>query len=291
LGRVVGDNPESPDVALTAQQVGDRIRARIASSWDVAAGDGLQAGRPDTVVTGVATAWTPSIDVLRRAVDAHANFVVTRECPFWSRETEMQGYSGAGATATRAGMATDPTFAFKQRYIDEHGLVLWRLASHWDAHVAPNPVGALARALGWESFARQPAGRYTIPSTTIGALAATIQRRLSVRGLRVLGAPDAPVSRVALSRGFLLVPEVQKIVRGGDVDVCVAGEPVEWEAFPYIADLVTAGRTKGMILLGHAVSEEPELADVAKWLETVVPEVPVRFVPAGEPFTAISPRS
>jgi hypothetical protein len=39
-----------------------------------------------------------------------------------------------------------------------------------------------------------------------------------------------------------------------------------------------------MILLGHAVSEEPELAEAAAWLETLVPEVPVRHLPAGEPF-------
>jgi len=272
---------------VTAQQIGDRIRAHVAPAWDATAGDGLQAGRPDTVVTGIATAWTPSIEVLRRAAAAHANLVITRECPFWSREAEVKGYSGAGDTAKRADMVKDQTFVFKQKYIDEHGLVLWRLSSHWDARVAAHPVAALARKLGWEAFAREAAGRYTLAPTTVGALAGAIQRRLSVCGLRVVGAPDAPVSRVALSRGFLLVPDVQKMLRAGEVDLFVAGEPVEWEAFPYVADLVTAGRAKGMILLGNAVSEEPELADVAAWLETLVPEVPVRFMPAGEPFTAI----
>jgi putative NIF3 family GTP cyclohydrolase 1 type 2 len=270
---------------LTAQQIGDRIRARVTSSWNATAGDGLQAGHPETPVTGIVTAWTPSIDVLRRAVAAHANFVVTRECPFWSREAEVRGYSGASQTATRAGMAHDPTFVFKQRYIDEQRLVIWRLASNWDARVATRPVGALARALSWEAFAREPAGRYVVPKTTVAALAADIQRRLLVHGQRVVGAPDASVSRIALSRGFLLVPDVQKTLHAGDVDLFVAGEPVEWEAFPYVADLMAAGRVKGMILLGNAVSEEPELGDVATWLKTLVPELPVQFMPAGEPFT------
>ena len=58
---------------LTAQQIGDRICARVTPSWDATAGDGLQAGRADTSVTGIVTAWTPSIDVLRRAVAARAN--------------------------------------------------------------------------------------------------------------------------------------------------------------------------------------------------------------------------
>jgi putative NIF3 family GTP cyclohydrolase 1 type 2 len=272
---------------LTAQQIGARIRARVTPSWDARWGDGLQAGLAETIVSGIATAWTPSLDVLRRAVAQRANLIVTRECPFWSREADVKGYSGAGVTARRENMTPDATFAFKQKYIDEHGLVLWRLSAHWDARVAAHPVAALARALGWEQVAREPSVRYTLPAITLRGLAAEVRRRLSIHGLRVVGAPEATVSRVALSRGLLTVPDVQEMLRHGDVDVLVAGEPVEWEAFPYVADLMTAGRAKGMILLGHEVSEEPELSDVAKWLTTLVPEVPVSFIPAGEPFTAI----
>ena len=273
--------------SLTAAEIGDRIRARVARSWDAAAGDGLQIGSPQTAITGIVTSWTPSLGILGRAVAAGANMVVTRECPFWSREAEVRGYSGAGQTATRADMAKDAAFIAKRRFIEEHRLVLWRLSAHWDARVAAKPVSALARALGWQRFERGAAGRYALPPTTIGALAADIQRWLDVRGLRVLGAAEARVRTVALSRGLLLVRDVQRILSAGDVDLFVAGEPVEWEAFPYVADLVTAGRTRGMILLGHAVSEEPEQAEVASWLTAVVPEVRVRHIPAGEPFTQV----
>ena len=51
---------------------GVRIRARVTPPWDAAAG--LQTGRSDAVVTGIVTAWTPSIDVLRRAVAARERF-------------------------------------------------------------------------------------------------------------------------------------------------------------------------------------------------------------------------
>ena len=57
---------------LTAQQIGDCISARVTPTWDPTAGDGLQAGRSDTVVTGIVTAWTPSIDVLRRVLSLRA---------------------------------------------------------------------------------------------------------------------------------------------------------------------------------------------------------------------------
>ena len=38
------------------------------------------------------------------------------------------------------------------------------------------------------------------------------------------------------------------------------------------------------ILLGHANSEEAGMEYCARWLKTFIPEVPVEFLPAGDPF-------
>jgi hypothetical protein len=44
------------------------------------------------------------------------------------------------------------------------------------------------------------------------------------------------------------------------------------------------GIPKGQIILGHVVSEEPGMEDCARWLETFITGVPIRFIPAGEPY-------
>jgi hypothetical protein len=41
-----------------------------------------------------------------------------------------------------------------------------------------------------------------------------------------------------------------------------------------------------MILLGHMMSEDWGMREVAEWLRPLVPDVTVEWVPAGEPFTA-----
>jgi len=46
--------------------------------------------------------------------------------------------------------------------------------------------------------------------------------------------------------------------------------------------------TKALILLGNEVSEEPGSGEVAAWLKTFVSEVPVEWLPAGEPFWTVS---
>ena len=50
------------------------------------------------------------------------------------------------------------------------------------------------------------------------------------------------------------------------------------------SDLAAAQKVKGLVLLGHEASEEPGCGEVAAWLKGFVPEVPVEWIPAGEPF-------
>jgi hypothetical protein len=50
-----------------------------------------------------------------------------------------------------------------------------------------------------------------------------------------------------------------------------------------MADVVASGQKKGMLVLGQEVSEEPGCGLIADWLKTFVKEVPVEWIPAGEP--------
>jgi hypothetical protein len=43
-----------------------------------------------------------------------------------------------------------------------------------------------------------------------------------------------------------------------------------------------------VILLGHMLSEDFGMQEVAEWLRGFLPDVPMDWVPAGEPFTNIS---
>ena len=73
-----------------------------------------------------------------------------------------------------------------------------------------------------------------------------------------------------------------------DIQLLVAGESREWETVPYVQDAVAQGRHKALILLGHVVSEEAGMEECARWLRTILPEIPVSFIPAGEPFQTVS---
>jgi putative NIF3 family GTP cyclohydrolase 1 type 2 len=199
------------------------------------------------------------------------NLIVSHEPTFWSD------------TDTVKGLDDDPVYKFKVDFCNRNKIVVWRFHDHLHARRPDMIWTGLVRTLGWDSDETAPnAHRYVLPPTTLGALAADVQRRLKVRALRVVGDPAAKVSTVVLGVGYN-IPRVTP-----DVDVVVGGESVETgsalDGASYITDGALLGRSKGQIILGHAISEEPGMEDCANWLRTFITEVPVQFIRAGEPF-------
>jgi putative NIF3 family GTP cyclohydrolase 1 type 2 len=118
-----------------------------------------------------------------------------------------------------------------------------------------------------------------VPQTTLRALSADIARRLNGAAIRVCGDPDMKVSRIALGPGYGVPALTQS------VDVAVGGEtPESGGNAEYIADAAAAGQAKGVILLGHMLSEDFGMSEVADWLRGFLPDMPIEWIAAGEPF-------
>jgi putative NIF3 family GTP cyclohydrolase 1 type 2 len=122
---------------------------------------------------------------------------------------------------------------------------------------------------------------YIVPTTTLRVLAADVARRLNDHGIRIAGDPDMKVSRIALGPGYG-IPALTP-----DVDVSIGGEtPESGGNAEYALDASAAGQPKGMIILGHLMSEDHGMQEVAEWLRTFLNELPIEFIAAGEPFAA-----
>ena len=98
-----------------------------------------------------------------------------------------------------------------------------------------------------------------------------------------MGDPKAKVSRVRLGVGYASPP-----INPPDIDVLISGEQQEsdgtFDSQPYALDAVTLGIAKGIILLGHTISEEAGMLEMAQWIKGFVPEIPVQLVKAEEPL-------
>jgi len=265
---------------LTAQDVVDRVRGAVGVDWKDGTVDTFKAGDPSTRVIGIVTTSLATIDVMRRAVNAGANLIVTAGPTFYSRTDSPTPPAGRGASPP----AADPVFTAKNAFIQTNHLVVWRFSDHWRLRT-PDPFAqGLADALGWArpSTAGDPA-RLTVPATTLASLAARVRGRLDARGgVRVVGRPQTRVRTIGLLPGTRSIQETVALLPR--VDAIIAGEIREWEASEYARDVANAGLGKGLILVGRSLSEEAGMKACADWLRPIVPEAQVRWLPAGDPY-------
>ena len=269
--------------APTAQEVVDRIRKTVGVPWKADTVDTFKAGNPSTVVIGVVTTSLATIDVLRRAVKAGANLVITSGPTFYSRTDSRTPPAGRGRGAA-APPPADPVFAAKNEFLRTNNLVVWRFSDHWRLRT-PDPFGqGIIDALGWAAHPTGTTpGHVRIPAVTLETLVADVQAKLGARGgMRIIGNPRTRLQTIAVLPGT--VPIQAALTHLPQVDAIIAGEIREWESSEYVRDTITAGRDKALVLVGRSVSEDPGMKVCAQWLGTFVPEAPARWLPAGDPY-------
>lgn len=259
---------------MTAGDVIDRIKKNLGVAWrDTTYRDTFKFGGPDTVVTGIATTAFASYEVIQRASAAGCNMIIPHEVTYWNDRDDVTIASG------------DPLYTTKVDFMRTHNIVVFRMHDHMHAQRPDFTYVGSARDVGLDpkSETAPNSHRFVVPETTLGALAVTVRARTGARALRVVGDPNAKVSRIQLGVGYATPP-----IHSPDIDVVISGEQQETDGVldgpSYVMDAAALGINKGWIMLGHTVSEEAGMLEMAQWIKGIVPEVPVQLVKAGEPY-------
>jgi putative NIF3 family GTP cyclohydrolase 1 type 2 len=259
---------------MKAGEIVDRIKKHLGVAWrDATYRDTFKSGGPDTEVTGIATTAFVTMDVVQRAAAAGLNLIIPHEDTFWNDRDDTTVVSA------------EPLFTTKSELLAKHNIVVFRMHDHMHAQRPDFLYVGSARVIGLEAkYETAPnSHRFVIPETTLGAFAAEVNKRSGARALRVVGDPNAKVSRIQLGVGYATPP-----VNNPEVDVVISGEQQEtdsgFDSPEYVLDAATLGIAKGWIMLGHAISEEAGMLEMAQWIKGFVPELPVELVKAGEPL-------
>ncbi len=261
---------------MTAGEVVERIKRNLGVPWrDTTYRDTFKYGGPDTEVTGIATTVFCSFEVVQRASAAGCNMIIPHEDIYWNDRDEV------------AIVSDDPLYTSKAEFMRKNNIVVFRIHDHMHSQRPDFTYVGSARELGLDpKYETAPnSHRFIVPETTLGALAAEVRTRTGARALRIVGDPKATVSRIQLGVGY-----ATPAVNNPDVDVVISGEQQETDGMldspEYVLDAVALGITKGWIMLGHAISEEAGMLEMAQWMARFVSEVPIQLVKAGEPFWA-----
>ena len=265
---------------LTATQVMQRIIAATGAAPPPDTVDTLKAGDPNTVVTGIVTTFMDTYPVLEQAVARGKNLIITHEPTFYNHPDNLSP------------LAADPVQQQKLAYIREHHLVVWRFHDTWHMRQPDGILAGMVEQFGWKQYqSSTDPQHFTMPATTVRKVAESLQLRTGARAIRIVGDPAMTVTEVELMPGASGSDRQIKALEQDNVQLLVAGESREWETVPYVVDAAAQGRHKALILLGHEISEEAGMDECARWLRTLLPGMPIEFIPAGEPFHTVQSAS
>lgn len=285
---------------VTIQDALDTILAATAVDTLPTTVDTVKTGDPRQPLTGIVTTFLATGVVIARAAELGANLIITHEPTFYTHEDETAWLDG------------DPIYHAKRDLIDAHGIVIWRFHDYWHRTQPDGIMIGVARQLGWEldfgqlaapaaiealamvsgaGWNAEVAGHVvpvaTIDPTTLANLATRLKDQFGITAVRVAGPDELVCRRVGMAVGAFPGKMAMATLRRDDVDALIAGEINEWETAEYLRDAAYFGRPKGLLVVGHATSEEAGMAYLVEWLRPHLPDVTITHVPAGNPLRTV----
>ncbi len=275
---------------MTGWGVDQILNAALGHQMSTAMWEGFCAGNTHSPVRGVVVCYAPTLDVLRRAAAEGRTFIVTREHPFYMHGGLNYPYETGGLEAA---LKDDPVVQAKKEIITANKMMIYRMSTAWDNFRPQAQSTALAHAMGLTPIAPQPMARSrgvicNTPRIALTALAQTAYEKLKARSPRIVGDPKATVTRVAVQSGetdpkrglaeLIADPRIDGVIAGGGGVI----DEVDG-AIGYFQDVIGAGRKIAMLAVGYGPSEEPGGAEVARWMRTVLPELPIDWWPVPDP--------
>lgn len=235
--------------------------------------DTIKAGQADQRVTGIVTTMFPTIPVIEEAARRKANFIIAHEPSFYNHQDAADW------------VPNNAVLKQKQQLLKKHAMAIWRFHDYAHA-LKPDAVSyGVAKKASWLPYYKPGQTTFTIPPLSLQDLVAHLKRSLGIEQLRIIGDPLQRCARIALLPGAWGGQHQVTVVEQEKPDVLIVGEVSEWETAEYIRDARAFGANTALVVLGHAVSEEPGMEWVADWLQPKLSSIPITHIASGNPFT------
>jgi putative NIF3 family GTP cyclohydrolase 1 type 2 len=255
----------------TIQQAIDTIVASVPGAPFADTVDTVKMGDSSQELTGLVVTFLATCDVIEQAARLGANLIITHEPTFYNHADETDW------------LRDHAVYKAKRQLIEESHVVIWRFHDYLHSVPPDSTFMGLLKELKWEPNGEQPFICSIQPMTLLD-LGGWVKKRLGVQSLRVVGDLALQCERIAVLPGFPPAAWQMGSLGEANADVLITGEIHEWEVSEYVRDTNHFGYKKGLIVIGHAGSEEPGLRWIIPWLQERLPDVTIHFVPSGSPF-------
>ncbi|MGN1344876.1 MAG: Nif3-like dinuclear metal center hexameric protein [Traorella sp.] len=242
-------------------------------------------GNPNQELTGIVTCIYPSVDVIRKAIELNANFIITHEACFWNHGDHTDW------------LTDNKTFQMKTELLDSANICVWRNHDFIhscmkldDGRYTDGIFYGFMKKLNWDEYLIEGIEcpvKFELPETTVGELTQTIKSTLDLNGVKVIGSLNSKASRVWIC-GHIdgrADNDILKEMEEKDFDTLITLECTDYTVAEYVRDSTMLGRNKTIIALGHFNQEEPGMEYMTQYLHDIVgKDVPCTFVKTTDMF-------
>ena len=256
----------------TVQDIIDLILKDIPGAPFKQTVDTIKSGSADAKVTGIVTTMFATVDVIKKAAEQKANFIIAHEPTFYNH-TDDVNWTGENAIVRQ-----------KQELLKKEGITVWRFHDQWHAHKPDGISYGVLKKTNWLQYNQNAEKVFSIPASSVKQIAEHLKTSLGIERVRLVGDPSSSCEKIALLPGAWGGQNQISTVEKEKPDLVIVGEVHEWETAEYIRDARELGSKISLIVLGHSVSEEPGMEWLVDWLQPKLEGIKVTHIASNNPF-------
>ena len=280
---------------MLISEVIQNIKDYCKGSWaghkidDATTRDKILYGDPDQECTGIVTTIYASIDVIKKAHELGANFIIAHEALLWNRGDKRDWLEEA----------QNKTYLAKKKLLDDYNICVWRFHDYIHSGIPYKDdyidgiFYGLAKVTGWENYviSEDLAGAVYVEceETTPREVAEQIKKTWNISGMKAIGNMDAKVTKILVcghvqegGDSNSLITRVDK----EDINLLLPLELIDFTLTEYIKDSGQLGFDKAILAPGHFNLEEPGMKYIEAWIDDALKEhIDTTYVQAGDMYT------
>lgn len=264
------------DKDLTIQEVIDLMIREIPGGKKSQTVDTVKVGDASQKVKGIVSTFMATVEVIEQAAWLGANFIITHEPTFYNHLDETDW------------LEKDSVYLHKQALLEKHGITVWRFHDYWHTYRPDGILHGFLNEAGWQTYLdKERENVCVIPKIKLKNLAAFLKKQFNLTRTFYIGNPELVCENIGILPGAWGGRKHISFLGKENIEALIVGESAEWEGVEYVRDAAHAGLKKGMIIMGHARSEEPGMRWLVDWLQPKIPAVKVTYIGAGDPFQPV----
>ena len=280
---------------MLISEVIQNIKNYCKGSWaghkidDATTRDKILYGDPNQECTGIVTTIYASIDVIKKAHELGANFIIAHEALLWNRGDKRDWLEEA----------QNKTYLAKKKLLDDYNICVWRFHDYIHSGIPYKDdyidgiFYGLAKVTGWENYviSEDLAGAVYVEceETTPRKVAEQIKKTWNISGMKAIGNMDAKVTKILVcghvqegGDSNSLITRVDK----EDINLLLPLELIDFTLTEYIKDSGQLGFDKAILAPGHFNLEEPGMKYIEAWIDDALKEhIDTTYVQAGDMYT------